>query len=100
MEESKGSPRGMGRVLRSGIPRECSLRTETRGCQPQKENEAGARKKGRGQDGQQTSVHLSRPQPAGYRFELLSLDYVTPERGSWVSKGRGEGKKREEAGPG
>lgn len=70
-------------------------RTETWGCQPQKENEAGAGKKA-----QQTSVHLSRPQPAGYRLELLSLDYVTPERGSWVSKGRGEGKKREGAGPG
>ena len=89
----RGPRRGMRRVLRSGIPgSEVVPKTQTQGCRLPEESEAG---EGR------TCISLALhplPQPSGYRLGRLYSGYVTPERGSRVSKGGGEAgeRKREE----
>lgn len=75
--------------------------TETPRCWPPVEKEEGV-EEGPGRAGlasfRPRFLHL-RPQPAGYRLlRRLSSSYVTPERGSWASKGGGErrGRRTEE----
>lgn len=87
----RGHRRGMGRVLRSGIPgSEVVPKTQTQGCRLPEESEAG---EGR------TCISLALhplPQPAGHRLRRLYSDYVTPERGSRVSKGEEAGERKRE----
>ena len=79
MGSHRGPRRGMGRVLRSGIPEsEVVPKTETQGCGlPEKLGVGQGRMRIKS-----LPPPFPGPQPAGYRLGLLYSGYVTPERGS------------------
>lgn len=86
----RGPPEGDGEGLALWNPGIRAVsRAETQGCRLPEESEAGSA-------GRASSLSLlhPRPQPAGYRHGLLSSGYVTPERGSRVSKGGGKARER------